>query len=508
MLDKEITKNSVANFISRMWAIVSVYVFIPLYISVLGEEAYGLVSFFSTLQATMNILGLGLSSTLRREFATGENDGKNRIYKYKLLKSTEMVYGFIAIIVILITFFGSQYLANGWLNLDTLNPYSVSITITLMGVSIGVQLLTNLYHGCLLGLNYQLTANIYYLLWSSLKCIGSALIIIYIAPNLILFYTYYIVCDLFYFTILRFAIISKLKEKSSMLWSFRDLINLKLIWKYTLGLFLISIISVVTRQLDKAIISKELSLTELGAYNLVITLGQLSSIVTSALSITLFTKFTNLFSLKKNDELNNSFLRYNRILALVILCLGSFISVYANELMLFWTNSESIIKIIGNTSVVIILGTTALSLQELPYSYVLAQGDTKINNILGIVSLPFLIISPYLAIRKWGLLGAGISYFGLMSIQTTIYYIMIFKKYIRMNYIKWMFHNLLLPFMVSLTIAVASKRLIDVKTDILWQKIVFAVFSGAVTLFLMLILKNYKVVKNILLRIRNNNKLN
>lgn len=495
MLDKEITKNSIANFISRIWAIVSVYIFIPLYIGVLGEEAYGLVSFFSTLQATMNLLGLGLSSTLRREFATGENDEMNRIYKYKLLKSTEMVYGIIAIVMILFTFLGSYYLSKKWFNLETLNPDIVSLTITLMGVSIGIQLLTNLYHGCLLGLNHQLTANIYYLLWSSIKGIGSALIIICIAPNLVLFYSYHIICDLLYFILLRFIIIKILKEKRRMTWNIRDLVNLKQIWKYTLGLFLISIISVVTRQLDKAIISKELSLTELGAYNSAITLGQLSTLVTSALSITLFTKFTHLFSLKKNEELNTNFLKYNKILALVIICLGSFLSVYAKELMLFWTKSESIVNIIGNTSILIVLGTTALSLQELPYSYVLAQGDTKINNVLGIASLPFIIICPYFAIYKWGLLGAGISYLSLMTIQTIIYYVLVFKKYIRLNSIKWMFLNLFVPIIISLTIAVIGKRVIDVKTDIIWQKIVFAVFSGAVTLLLMFVLANYKWLK-------------
>ena len=104
MANKSVSKNSIANLVSRIWSMISVFLFIPMYISILGEEAYGLVSFFATIQFVMNLLGLGLSSTLRREFATGNNDDKNKVYKYKLLRSVELIYSLIAISIIMVCF--------------------------------------------------------------------------------------------------------------------------------------------------------------------------------------------------------------------------------------------------------------------------------------------------------------------------------------------------------------------------------------------------------------------
>ena len=67
--------NTIANMASKIWSMVSIYIFVPLYIKYLGEEAYGLISFFTTMQMALNLLGLGLSSTLRREFALNINGG-------------------------------------------------------------------------------------------------------------------------------------------------------------------------------------------------------------------------------------------------------------------------------------------------------------------------------------------------------------------------------------------------------------------------------------------------
>ena len=45
------------------------FVFVPVYISYLGIEAYGLIGLFATLQAWLSLLDLGLSPTLNREMA-------------------------------------------------------------------------------------------------------------------------------------------------------------------------------------------------------------------------------------------------------------------------------------------------------------------------------------------------------------------------------------------------------------------------------------------------------
>ena len=78
-------KNAVSNIIAKLWTMIATYLFVPFYINILGEESYGIVSFFATLQMAINILGLGLANTLRREFAVNTGDKEKDNYRKKKL---------------------------------------------------------------------------------------------------------------------------------------------------------------------------------------------------------------------------------------------------------------------------------------------------------------------------------------------------------------------------------------------------------------------------------------
>jgi hypothetical protein len=62
-------KNILANYISQIYVTVIGIVMVPLYLNYMGAEAYGLIGFFSMLQAWFNLLDMGLTPTMARETA-------------------------------------------------------------------------------------------------------------------------------------------------------------------------------------------------------------------------------------------------------------------------------------------------------------------------------------------------------------------------------------------------------------------------------------------------------
>ena len=100
-MEKKYNINFIANLIGTVWSMIANFIFVPLYIKYLGEESYGLITFFATMQVFLNVLGLGLSKTLRREFSNPNYDSNT---KYKYLRSIETIYyGILLIIVVAIT---------------------------------------------------------------------------------------------------------------------------------------------------------------------------------------------------------------------------------------------------------------------------------------------------------------------------------------------------------------------------------------------------------------------
>lgn len=414
-------KNAVSNIIAKLWTMIATYLFVPFYINILGEESYGIVSFFATLQMAINILGLGLANTLRREFAVNTGDKEKDNYrKKKLLNCIELIYIIISILVSVICIVCSTPIANNWLNIGKLEFRYVANAVALMGISIAIQMVASLYSGCLFGLDLQVQANVFQIIWSIAKYCGS-LMVIEVVADLRLFYLWHIITDLIYLFILRIYLAHKISIKERYTWSFHDFIYVKGILKYTIGILIISIVALVNKELDKIIISGMLSLTELGGYN------------------------------------------YSDMLS------------------------------IAAPFVVFAIGM--IEFQEIPYAYALANGNTKINVLIGIIYLPIVCVFTWIGIKNWGLLGAGLVYFLVMSTQTVIYEYLVYKKYLRYGPIKLIFKDTIIPIAFSLVLAFFSKRLIYTISGSTIIIVMLAVLFGGLSLVIELLVLDMDLFK-------------
>lgn len=489
--------NVAANFLGRSWSMISIYIFIPLYIHFLGEEAYGLVTFYATLYTVMNLLGLGLSKTLRREFASGEDNDENRLYKYQMMRSVELIYFGICSLIIIICFFGAEFIAGYWLNIGSLDKNTVTVAIRLMGISISLQILVHLYLGGLLGLEYQVKANIYLIAWSIAKNLGVIIVLWLINRDILLFYTWHIIIDICFLIALRMSVVRLLRCNTPLKWGISDITNLKKVRRFAFGLFLVSIVYTLNSQLDKVVISKFLSLVELGAYNLAYSLGHLSSILSTAVGTAAFSRFTFYYSTNNIEKQKESYIIFNKLAGMTVIAIGTFVAVYSYEILLVWTRNEVISELARNSAFFVIIGSTFLSLQIISYEFMLSRGNTKINNILGISSIPYtLIVTPYL-VSELGILGAAISWCILMPLLTWIYLSYIHRKYIGNGTFRWLIHDTFVPFIFSLVMAYISKYLSIILGFSLVTTIMFAVISGTFVLLVMFLLFDNLLLKYI-----------
>lgn len=499
----KIVLNTIMNIIARIWSMVSIYIFVPQYIKLLGETSYGLVSFFTTLQTAFNILGLGLTNTLKREFAVGDSSQENKIRKYKLLRSIELIYFVISALIFLICFWGSGQIATNWLNIENLEPSTVSRVISLMGLSIAIQLVANLYSGGLFGINYQLLANNSCIIWSAAKYIGSLVLIWVVRPDLILFYGWHVVCDLVYCIFLRIKTIQKLGlERNTKKWIIKDIGCIRGVWKYTCGVLLISFIALVNRQFDKVIISNHLTITELGAYNVATTLGSLTSIIPTAIYISVFPVFTQYATMGEKDKLRNIFLDFSKVINIVLSCMIAFVSVFSETLIKVWTGSDNYSQILGPVSILVILSVGFVEYQELPYALAMAHGNTRYNVFVGGGSILVTILATFYGIKNYGLLGAGLVTMLLMFFQTIIYVFLVYRKYIYDRPYKIILLEIVIPLIISMVIAYMLKTIFGALELNAFIVAILAVVFGAITLIIELYVMGRREVKTTIQNLR------
>ncbi len=155
-------RNILANFLGRFWGFLSAFLFTPLYIKFLGVVSYSIISFSLVLSGFMFVLGAGLSTTLTREFALKTNSNNDKV---NIIKTFELFYYFISLVILFLFFTFSGLISHNWLNLDKVSPDDVSFFIKIIGFGISFQLLCEFYIGGFMGLEKQIKANTYQIIW-------------------------------------------------------------------------------------------------------------------------------------------------------------------------------------------------------------------------------------------------------------------------------------------------------------------------------------------------------
>lgn len=444
-------KNILANFIGRFWSILSNFLFIPLYIHYLGFQSYSIISFTLVIAGLMAVLDAGLTSTLSREFARFPNNNGEKI---KIFMTLESSYFILIGISIILVFSLSGVIANNWLNLSTFDPNRVSFFLKIISFDVGFQLLFRFYMGGLLGLEKQVKANLYQVGWGVLRN-GLVVIAILIVPTLEMFFIWQTVSTII------FAILIGLSLRKEMMSQHKFGFQLKIeksvfkgIWRFAGGMLLISLVASLNTQMDKLAISKLLPVESLGYYTLAVSLSMGIVVLINPISTATLPRFTALYAAEKNSEASTLYSKINLGVSILVFSIMANMIFFSKELIWIWTSNS---QIANNASVYLpymAFSFAMIALQMIPFNVAIANGYTKLNNILGIFSL-FLTLPGYWFITKYyGAIGAAALYCIVQSVLTIIYIYIINKKFINLIGFNFLyFKQIILPLIISLFVA-------------------------------------------------------
>lgn len=438
-----VSKNVIANVTGRVWGIVSIYLFVPLYINILGVESYGVISFYTILLTALAFADAGLSATLNREFAKA--DLRDSSYKQNLLKTFETVYLIIGLSIFSVIFLSAGNIVSNFVKSDVIPSFILVRYVRMMGVIVVFYLLSSLYQGGMIGLQKQVLSNVYLIGYSVFRS-GLILIPLIWFPSLDLYFGWQIIIIIGYCLALRSKLKSFVWNGTPSVFNFSYLRNL---WKYALGMMIIAIIYSINTQIDKLVISNMLSLEQLTYYTLATMVGQGVFVLATPIGLAFFPELTRLISLSEKEKYYFFFHKYAFIIAAITSGITMAIFLYSYDYIKIWTGRSEVASIIDTTAVVLTISSLFLSIQICPYYLALAHGHTKNNVLLGVFSIIILVPSLYLFISYLGLVGAALSSLTVNIIITfSLSYILI-NKYMKGEFYKWILFDSLLPVSVS-----------------------------------------------------------
>src|SRR5687768_9992984 len=108
-------RNIAANLVGQIWVAAVAVVFVPVYIRLLGIEAYGLIGFFATLQVWLTLLDSGLTPMIARETARLKAGHLDPTAYRDLLRSVEAVLAGVGLLLMAALWLAARWISTHWL---------------------------------------------------------------------------------------------------------------------------------------------------------------------------------------------------------------------------------------------------------------------------------------------------------------------------------------------------------------------------------------------------------
>lgn len=456
--------NAIANYLGRGGAILVNLACLPLFLSILGSEAFGLIGAFALIQAWALLLDFGLTPTLNREIARARSGSRTWQSVADLTRTIEIVSASLAALIVLVVAVGAPLLATTWLTPVSLSRATVANAIGLMGLLAAMRWLEQVYRGAIQGSEDQVWLNVVQAGAESARWLGALAIMAWVMPSVLVFFVWNVVISLLSLLLLRHRLMRLLNRHGIVRSRFAafELVGIR---AFAGGMFLNSILTFLITQADRLVVSNVLSLRDFGIYALVAAAAIGLTQLVQPLTVAILPRLTALVETRRARELTAAFHATGQWLAAIVLPVGLCIAVLPAHALLAWTGQPAVAAQGAPILTLLVMGTLINAMMNVPYMLQLAHGWTAITNTFNAALLAVFIPVLVWAAKSWGAVGAAATFAGMNLLCLVTVSKLVIDRLQPAETIRWYSEAVIAPALVGLTVAIAARLALPAATD-------------------------------------------
>jgi O-antigen/teichoic acid export membrane protein len=441
-------RNILANFIGQIYLIITGIVIAPLYLQYLGAESYGLFGIFLLMQAWMSVLDVGISPTLGRQAAVMRGRGGCTEDFWVLLKSFEVIFMGLAVLMITGVFMASSWISKEWINFKSLELSSVVSCLQIMGVLIGLRWFAALYRSGINGLEDQVWLNVCNIIIISLKFLGALILVATVTNEILDFFIYQLVIGCAEVLVLMWRLYSRIDKLDHPRYIAFDWPMVKSVMPFATGIAYTSAIWILTSQTDKLIFSRVLPLGDFGYYTLVTLVAGGIVLINSPIVQALTPRLIYFYTKGENEKLIDLYRDTSQITAVIVLCVASMVALYAKPLLFAWTGDMAVAEWGGDVLFWFALGNAVMVISANPFYLQKAMGKLKWHvigsTLMVVMQLPLI----YWVATNYDAASTGRAWLIFMSVWFLLWTAFLHRQLIPGFHQSWIFYDIL-PVLVT-----------------------------------------------------------
>ena len=457
---KLLKRNIVANYIGLGYTTIISIVVLPVYLKYLGAEAFGLVGFFTVLQALFQLLDIGMSPMLSRQVALVRGKNIDYLEFKKLLRSLEVVFLFLAIAVVSGIVFSSDWVVINWLNVESLDVSEVAACVMLMGTIIGLRFFSVLYRSGMQGMEDQVRLNVANVILVTIKFVGSLLLLHFLTQDIRYFFEYQLLIAVVELLLLVYMFYRLLPTANKIVLRFYWA-AIKPLVPFAAGIAYATIIWVILTQLDRLVLSSVLPLYEYGYFALAMVVSAGIAQISTPISQAILPRMTYLLSQGKEQEMLLLYRKSTQFMSVIMFSLTGIVAMFSTELLYVWTGDMTAAEWAGPILFWYALGNGVMAISAFQYYLQFAHGKLRMHVIYNTISASVQIPVIIYAVYEWGAIGVALTWFILRLVSFVIWTPIVHYKFAPGIHKGWLFKDVL-PFLVFTLTCFAVVGMMDI----------------------------------------------
>lgn len=439
--------NILVNYAGQIWIALMGVVFIPLYIRVLGIEAFGLVGLMLSIQTLSTLLDFGMGGMLNREISRRIHDAEKAGTLAALVRTLETLAWPIAAAIAVMIWLVSDPLAAHWLHPHALARETTAHAITIMGLAVALIWPSNFYANGLSGLECQPILNFINAAFATLRGAGVLVVLYWISPTIAAFMWWYAAMGACQSLLSAVALWRRLPpSRGPVRFSFAEIRGTH---RFAGGLVAISVLSITVMQLDRIVVSAVRPLEELGYFSLALSVAAGMGRMIQPMFNALYPRYSRLVVAGDRMALSQLYHLSNQYLAVVIAAVSAVLIVFSKDVLYLWTGDAALAAVAAVPLSILVAGTAFNGLMNLPYALQLAHGWTRLTIGANLVALILGIPVCVWLVRHFGIVGAACVWFMTNVGFVAVAIPMMHRRLMRGELADWYLRDILPAFLTA-----------------------------------------------------------
>ena len=404
-------KNILASYATQIYVTLVGILILPLYLKYMGAEAYGLVGFFTMLQAWFNLLDMGLTPTVARETARFHGGATDALGYRRLLRALQLIFFAIALLGGGAMFVFSGVIADRWLNVQTLPLAQVQLALQLMAVGVAMRWMSGLYRGCISGSERLVWLGGFNAFVATLRFVGVLPVLIWVGHTPTVFFTYQLlvaVVELAGLAAKSYRLFPAVPQGQLLGWAPANLFApIKPVLKFSLSIAFTSSVWVLVTQTDKLVLSKILPLADYGYFTVAVLVASGIMLVGGPISSALMPRMTRLQAEGSHDVLIAVYRQATQLVTVTAIPAALVLIFFAPQVLWACTGDAALVQRAAPALRLYAIGYAFLAVGAFPYYLQYAKGNLRLHLIGNALFVLLLIPSVIWAASHHGMTGAG-----------------------------------------------------------------------------------------------------